>query len=197
MKAISVYDLKLIPELEKLSIFDLIHPDNDKLVNPFLAVMGFDLDYPLIYTVSQHRTLQNKVVVGYVIRGEVNINREHLSSEWATLYDRMVAAAYQDPTLCKALCEQMNTSLDYSAFHSAKETENPKPVDFPVNQCNPDEIVITEQIKQLEELLFHIRGSQYKKDGSLKMPADYHEVEEEVKPKRRKKPIKLSLTVTP
>lgn len=194
MKAISVYDLKLIPELKHLTYFDMVHPDNDKIVNPFLAEMGFDLDYPLIYTVSQHRTLQNTVEIGYVIRGEVNISRAHLMGPWATLYDRMVAAAYTDPSLCVALCQQMNTSLDYTAFSSRGSNSPGTPSEnFPEELCNPNEGEILAQIRELEELLFQIRGSQYKEDGSLKMPIDYHQAEEA--PKQRRK-LRLKRTVS-
>lgn len=188
MKAISVYDLKLIPELSHLTYFDMVHPDNDKLVNPFLEEMGFDLEYPLMYTVSQHRTLQNTVELGYVIRGEVNISRKHITGPWSSLYDRMVAAAVTDPSLCVELCRQMNTSLDYTAFTSRGSNSPGSPVDnFPEDLTDPDEQGILMQLQLLEEILFEIRGSQYKADGSLKMPADYHATEEEPKQRKRRK----------
>jgi hypothetical protein len=193
MKAISVYDLKIIPELAHLNYFELVHPDNDCLVNPFLGTMGFDLDYPLMYTVSQHRTLQNTVVIGYVIRGEVNISREHLTGPWGTLYDRMVAAAYTDPSLCVDLCRSMNMSLDQSAFIGSRHAADSAPENFPECLTNPDEKEILEQIQLLESILFDIRGSQYRLDGSLKMPDDYHTPE--VEPKARKKHVRKKLTL--
>ena len=190
MKAISVFDLKLIPELKDMTIFDIVHPDNDKLVNPFLEIMGFDLQYPLMYTVSQHRTLQKDVKVGFVIRGELNVNRKHLTSEWSDVYDRVVAASYTDKSLCKELCEHMNSSLDYSAFHAGREDEVGKPSEFPQSLVNPDEDIITAQIRDLEAALFIIRGDQLKKDGSYKMPEDYHRQEEvEVKDTRGRKKL--------
>jgi hypothetical protein len=105
----------------------------------------------------------------------------------------MVAAAYQDTSLCKELCNQLNTSLDYSAFHGVKniQDEDWEPKDVPPNICNPDEEIIAQQMHQLEELLLHIRGSQYKADGSLKMPEDYHIKPEDVEKKRKKKSKEL------
>ena len=181
MKSISVYDLKLIPELAHLSIFDLVHPDNDALVNPFLAEMGFDLDYPLMYTVSQHRTLQHKVEIGFVIRGETNINRKHVTGPWGTLDDRLAAAAITDPSLCAALCEQMNTGLDYGSFSDNDDG----PESFPDSMCDPHEQQILTQIKQLEGVLLAIRGNQHKNDGSLKLAHEYHIVEEPIKQRKR------------
>jgi hypothetical protein len=175
MKAISVYDLKLIPELSHLNYFEMVDPKNDHLVNPFLKIMGFDLDYALQYTVSQHRTMQGTVEIGYVIRGEVNISRDFLTSEWATLDDRLIAAAYTDPSLCKAMCGQLNTSLNYTAFHDGGTAVPEAIEDFPECLTNPDEAEILEAMKQLEVLLLEIRGSQYKEDGSHKLPHEYHE----------------------
>lgn len=172
MKYISVYDLQVIPELSKLSVFDLVHPDNDKVVYPFLEIMGFDTEYPIHYTVSQHRTMSNKVKIGYVLRGEVNINRQHLTGAWSTTIDKLVAADYQGGGLLNELLSLQNTSLDYSAFHSAKEADPTSLEQFPLCLTNPDEEIILAQIKQLENILLDIRGNPYAEDGNLKMPKD-------------------------
>ena len=172
MKSVSVTDLKLIPELSHLNYFEMIDPKNDHLVNPFLEIMGMDLDYPLQYVAKQHRNLQNKVVINYMIIGETNINREHITGPWGSLTDRMIAAAYQDPSLCKELGSHLNTSLDYNAFKGGRDQpdEQPSTADFPTTD---EERMITAQIKQLEELLLHIRGDQRREDGGYKYPHEY------------------------
>lgn len=187
MKAISVCDLKIIPELSNLSIFELVHPDNDKLVNPFLEIMGFDMEYPLHYTVSQHRTMQNKVKIGFVIRGEVNISRHHIAGEWSSLYERMVAAAVTDPSLCVELCKQMNTGLDYSSFTNSRGQDVETPENFPDSLSDPDEKRVLGEIRQLEAILFEIRGDQYNADGTLKMPEDYNTTITATKQRKRLK----------
>lgn len=193
MKAISANDLQLIPELSGMTIFDLINIENDKIVYKYLDVLGFDMDYPIHYTVSQHRTLQNKVIVGYVLRGEVNVNRAHLNGPWSTITDKLVAADYRDTSLCKELLAHMSTSLSYDAFHTGKDYETFSQEKFPECLTNPDEDQLVTQIKQLEELLLAIRGNPYAKDGNLKMPKDYEEGEEEpphVQRKKRRKKAK-------
>ena len=187
MKSISVTDRRHIPELSHLNYFELVDPKNDHLVKPFLEMIGIDTDYPIQYVAAQHRNLQNKVVVNYMIVGEVQCNRKFLNSEWASLDDRMVAAAYQDPSLCKALCDQLNTTLDYNSFKDAIETKNGPKEQLPPNLLNKDEGVIAAQIRQLEDLLFQIRGSQFNEDGSLKTFDDYHNMTEKVETKYSKK----------
>jgi hypothetical protein len=172
MKAISVYDLKRIPALSHLTYFDLVHPDNDKLVNPYLHDIGFNLNKGLSYTVSQHRTLANTVEIGFVIRGEVRTDREFLNSSLATLEDKMAAAALTDMSLCAELCRMMNQASSIGAYSSATRDGEPD-TDFPESLTNPDEAEIVSKIRQLEQILDDIRGSQHKEDGSLKLPEDY------------------------
>ena len=137
--------------------------------------MGFDLDYPLMYTVSQHRTLQNKVVIGYVIRGEVNISRAFLTGEWSDIHSRLVAASYTDKSLCSSMLEQMNSCLDYGAFHDGKAEDRKESEAYYSASYGDDEEEqrILKEIKQLEDILFTIRGDQLKPDGNYKMPEDY------------------------
>ncbi len=193
MKAISVFDLRIIPQLAHLTHFDLIHPDNDCIVNPFLQVMGFDVRKGLNYTTSQHRTLQNKVEIGFVIRGEVNTSREHLTGPWADLQDRLTAAAITDPSLCRSMCAQLNSSLDFSSFGPDSSSGV---VDFPASLSDPKEGEILAQIQQLDELLDMIRGSQHKEDGSLKRPEDYQTGPAFVKSKEYPR-IKVKGGITP
>lgn len=175
MKSISCHDLKLITALKDFSIFDLVHPKNDHIVHPFLEVMGFDMNKGLMYTVSQHRTLQKTVEVGYVIRGEVNRSRKHLTGPWGTLEDRIMVAGLEDIELCKDLCDRaVIRRLDYSDFNEAyddgyQDVGNT----FPDSLENPDESAITSQIKVLEDILFDLRGDQRRDDGSYKTSEDY------------------------
>jgi predicted transcriptional regulator YdeE len=185
MKAISVYDLKLVSTLAHLNYFEMVSPDYDHLVLPVLEELGFDLEYPLMYTTSQHRTLANKVVIGYVIRGEVSVNRKHLTSVWATVYDKLVAASYYDQSLCIEMASLMNNSLDYAAFNAEKA--DTKIQDYSIIESE-EERYIVEQIALLEKLLYEIRGNQYKQDGGYKMAIDYHVEEPKIqfRTKRRK-----------
>jgi hypothetical protein len=191
MKAISVYDLQVIEELAHLSIFDLVHPDNDKVVKPFLEIMGFDTEYPLHYTVSQHRTWANEVKIGYVIRGEVSIARKDLNGPWGTVLDKLVAADYQGGGLLQDMLSLMSTKLDYNAFHDCREPDPETLEQFPACLKNPDELELLAQIRQLEDILFEIRGNPYASDGNLRMPGDVDEAPYKQRAKRAGKDKKM------
>jgi hypothetical protein len=179
MKAISVYDLKLIPELAHLTYFDMIHPDNDALVNPFLYILGFNLNKGLSYTACQHRTLANTVEIGFVIRGEVRTDLEFLLGPFSTIEDRLAAAAIMDKSLCAEMCMMMNQASSIGAYSSSSK-EGEAEADFPESLTNPDEADIVAEIQQLEFLLRDIRGDQHREDGSMKRPEDYNGATKEV-----------------
>jgi hypothetical protein len=176
MKNISVTDLQLIPELAHLRMLDFINPDNDSLIAPFLKIIGFDLDYPIQFIPCQHRNMQGKVVIAYLLSGEVEINAAFLNSKWATYEDRLIAAGYRDLSLAEEIGMGTTSCRDYGT-----ETEG-----FAPDQSNPDEDEILKQIKILADLLLVVRGNPFKQDGSRRTFAEQGVVE--APEKRRKKP---------
>lgn len=180
MKSISVTDLRLIPELSHLRMFDFIDPKNDSLIAPFLKVLGFDLEYPVQFVPCQHRNMQGKVVIAYTITGEVECNRAFITSPWASVEDRMIAAGYRDIGLAEDMAQRLTTGRDYGDDGNEG---------FSQDQCNPDESGIIQQIKVLEDLLLIARGSPFKQDGSRATLAEYGVLE--APEKKRKKPVKL------
>ncbi len=180
-KNISSTDLLLIPELSHLRMLDIIDPKNDSLVATYLKIIGFDLDYPVNYVPCQHRNMQGKVVVAYMVTGEVCCNHSFLSSQWASIEDRIIAAGYRDISLAEAMADSMTICRD-STNDGALEG-------FPQDMANPDEKKILAEIKLLDELLFIARGSPFKLDGSRKTLAEYGLVE--APEKARKKATKL------
>ena len=183
MKVYSVIDLQLIPELSHLRMLDFINPDNDTLIAPFLKVLGYDLEYPIQFVPSQHRTLAGKVVIAYQIVGDVECNDSFLSSSFATAEDRQIARGYKDLSYSDFLGEGRTASRDYGD----EGVEG-----FAPDQCNPDEKEIAAQIKVLEDLLLVVRGNPYKLDGSRKLYCETHIVEHEGK-KRKKGERKAKL----
>ncbi len=178
MKNISVTDLKLIPELSHLRMLDFINPDNDALVAPFLKVLGFDLEYPIEFVASQHRNMQGKVVIAYMIVGDVECNAAFLNSVWATHEDRMIVAGYSDLGLAEDLGMGSTSCRDYGT-----DSEG-----FAPDQSNPNEGEILKQIVVLQNLLLDARGNPFKQDGSRKLYGESALVE--APEKRRKKPAK-------
>jgi hypothetical protein len=178
MKTISVTDLKRIPELSHLRMIDFIDPRNDRLVAPYLKVLGFDLDYPIEYMARQHRNLAGEVVIAYMIAGEVECNERFLSGPFATAEDRIIAAGYKDLGLAKQMSSALSTSRNYDA--GVVEGFSPE-------LTNPDEAAILEQLQVLDNLLEQVRPNRYKEDGSLKTIVEYHTPEPEVVPKKERK----------
>ena len=171
MKSISLTDLKLVSWLSHLTEEQLIHPDNDHLVMPALAELGFNINEPVEYFPCQHRNMQNKVVISYLLIGTMSLRREHITGKWSTLTDRMVAAAYQDPSLCRELCAHLNSSLNYNSFNGKDMPEDKvSNGEFPTT---PEEEAITKEIQHLASLLLKVRGNPYKEDGGLKSFEDY------------------------
>lgn len=178
-KTISVTDLQLIPELKHLRMLDFINPDNDKVIAPYLKILGFDLEYPIAFIPSQHRNMQGRVVIAYIIAGEVEINDSFQSSSFCTPEDRQIAAGYRDMSMANDLAQGAASCRDYG---------NDSSEGFPPDQSNPDENDIMMQIKVLEDLLLNVRGNPYKQDGSRKLYCESDIIE--APEKRRKKPVR-------
>lgn len=187
MKTVSVTDLKLVSTLSHLNYFEIIDPKNDYLVMPVLEVMGFDVEYPVHVYPAYHRNLQGQCVVGYMYAGELSINKEHLQGVWATTSDRLIGAGYTDKSLAEELMAMNSVCMDYSSIY-ALEQEKLKDglavlTDY---EDRVEEERITAEIKQLEELMFLVRGTQRNKYGNYKMSDEYHLPEEVVKHRVRK-----------
>lgn len=182
MKNISVTDLMLVPELSHLRMIDFINPDNDALLAPYLKVLGFDLDYPIQFIPCQHRNMQGKVVIAYLIAGEVECNAAFLSGPFATMEDRLIAAGYRDLSLADTLAGSMTLGRDYNG-DGRQEVFDPALAD-------PQEAAILEQIKVLDDLLVAVRGNPFKNDGNRKTLDEQHTVEPPEK--RRRKSVKVA-----
>lgn len=176
-KNISTTDLMLIPELSHLRMLDFIDPKNTELISPFLKVIGFDLEYPIQFIPCQHRNMQGKVVIAYLIVGEVEINSSFQDSVWCTPEDKLIAAGYRDLGLAKDMATSLTSARDYGSDEGGDG--------FPPDQSNPNEADILMQIKVLEDLLLMVRGNPFKQDGS-RATLDEHGVKEAPE-KRRKK----------
>ncbi len=178
-KNISVSDLQLIPELSHLRMLDFIDPQYDSLISPFLSILGFDLDYPIQYVPCQHRNMQGKVVISFMIVGEVECNAKFLGSKWATIEDKVIAAGYRDIGMAASMSLSMTSCRD-STNDGGGASDG-----FPPDLANPDEGKILSEIRVLEDLLLIARGNPFKLDGSRKTIAEYGIIE--TPEKRRKK----------
>jgi hypothetical protein len=180
VKTISVTDLKLIDGLSHLNYMEMVHPSNDQLVGKYLDMIGIDITKPLEYRAYQHRNLQGQVVVNFLIAGDLKLDRKSLTSQFSTYEDRLIASSIYDRSLFEQLHELGNTSPTYGG--------NALDDNIPVKEAEEykeEELKIANEIAQLEEILYHIRGSQVNPDGSFKSMEDY--VNPKPAEKRRKK----------
>lgn len=168
-KVISAYDLLLADPLKGMNQFDLCHLDNADVVYSTLAALGFDINKPVHIFAAQHRTMTNVVKIGYMFAGEHNFAREHIKGPYSTLEDVMLAAQAQDKSLYEELYAMNSRCSGYGGDHALDES-----VPVRDDEYRDEEIRVSNQIAQLEDLLYHIRGSQFNPDGSVKTLEEYH-----------------------
>lgn len=184
MKVISAYDLLLADPLVGMNQFDLVHLDNLTKVNNVLEVLGFDTSKAVHVYSALHRTMTNEIKVGYIFAGEMNLAREHIKGPYARPDEVMLAAQMQDKSLYEELHAMSNRCNDYGANNL---DSNSFPRD---NEMSDEEAKIVAEINQLEEILFHIRGSQRNPDGSIMTAEDYSKPRQPEQGRLRRKSIK-------
>jgi hypothetical protein len=168
-KVISAYDLLLAEPLAGMNQFDICHMDHADKVYNTLAALGFDINKAVHIYASQHRTLTNEVKIGYVFAGEHNFAREHIKGPYSTLEDVMLAAQSQDKSLYEELYAMNSRCSGYGGDHALDDNVHAREDD----EYREEEIRVSNQIAQLEDILFHIRGEQRNNDGSYKTLEDY------------------------
>ena len=179
---ISANDLLLADELAGMTIFDVVHPDNDAKVNPILHMIGIDLKQSVSYDASQHRTLTGKVVVGYQISGHPRLDREFRQSAYCSSEHLMLATAYTDPGFARELRSMSATCSCYDTSWSLDKSD----AILDSYENREESKRLSAEIQALTDLLFHIRPNQYKSNGDLKTPEDYLIPDEPVKVRVRK-----------
>lgn len=167
-RVFSFRDLLRIPALSELNEIQLLHPAMDTIVNGFLSQLGFDLNQAILYVPAKHRDLQGKVSVGFRAVGEISDDRGFLTSKLCTITERLLAAANQDPSLCRELCQLMGNSINLGDGGDGSESE-----DYPDEMVEPDYDSISSEIRNLENLRDQIRGTPHDEAGALKLPGTY------------------------
>lgn len=65
LKYFSALDILKIPEFNELTVFDLIHKENDERISILLYHCGADIDKGVKIQACNHRTLDHKIVTSY------------------------------------------------------------------------------------------------------------------------------------
>ena len=139
MKTCSFRDVLKASWLTQYNEIDLLSIDRDEDVNRVLTELGFDCEYPLNYFPAKHRDLSGKIAVGFMVSGEVQCNRKHLTSVFADLTDILISSAYIDPSLTRELADLSGLSRNYDGYNDCNipdyDTER---IIIPENQLEED-----------------------------------------------------------
>ena len=153
----------------------LLSPHMDSEVNKVLEAIGVDIEFPVEYFPAVHRDLSGKVALGFLARGDVNINRKHLTGPCGDIETLIIASAYTDTSLTESLCELSVKSPDYSALVDAGVIpQYPEMfLTMPSSALEENWHDVEKQIEELIKVRDQIRGPAYNSSGSLKMPCEF------------------------
>lgn len=182
MKSISALDLQLIPELSHLNIFEIVHPDNDDLVAPFLYEFGMDMNKGVEVVCSHHRRLNRQAATSFVFVGEVRTDNAFRLSPFCSVEDRLIMAGKTDLSLAKELASMANVAQTNYGVSFALDNEEAGEL----HQDKEDIDRIESELELLETMLSHIRPEQRRKDGSLKKMREYNNQETYERPRKKK-----------
>lgn len=176
MISISVSDLQLISELSTLSEFDIVNPDNDEKVAKYLYAIGMDCyDYPYCFVPNRHRNLQGQDIVGFRAIGEIRCDVEYRNSYLAGITERLIISSYTDPSCTEEIAELAFKTRNWEEYlndNDSLDWDESRAI-FPLDQLEENWEEAEATIKELEDVLYSIRGSCYNSSGSLKMMHEY------------------------
>lgn len=184
-KTCSFRDILKASWLKGLNEIDLLSIDRDDEVNKVLEAIGIETAYGVEYYACLHRDLTGLVAVGFMAAGSVTINRDHLNSAYASIEDRLIASAYSDPSLTRELGTLRGLQRSYEQDH-ALESESDVIGAKSRTYVEPlsESSAISQQIAELNDLCFHIRGNSHGPSGALKTQSEYKQYNEERKLER-------------
>lgn len=113
----------MIPEFEGIREIDLLHPDMDSKVAPYLNEFGIDVRLPFKVVVANHRDFSNNVGVGYMYIGEMRRDRAFINSPWCNTIERVAIAYSKDYSLGQELVQLMNKTFNPAALAEMDEKE--------------------------------------------------------------------------
>jgi len=171
MKNISFRDLQLVSKFKGMNEIDMLSLSNDDDMVWALDQIGFDTEYAVTYVPNVHRDMRNKVGLGFIAVGEINMNRSYINSPMCSLTERMIAAAYIDPSLTRELSSLMGMRVNFrSLLENGADSSSE---DLPEDMLEPDRDFVSKQIRDLEDLRDAIRGPLLNDRGEAKTFAEY------------------------
>lgn len=174
-KTLSFRDLQVCSLFKDMNEIQMLNLGNDDAMEFALRHVGFDTDYPVTYEPSNHRCMRGKVALGFRAVGEINMNSSYIESPLCTLTERMIAAAYTDPSLTRELSSLMGMRVNFrSLLENGSDSSRE---DLPEDMLEPDREFVGKQLEDLLALRDAIRGSILNDRGEAKTFQEYKSAE--------------------
>lgn len=163
--------MRLCTKFRGMNEVEMLKLSNDDDMAWALDQIGFDTEYAVTYVPINHRDMQNNVGMGFMCVGEINMNRSYIESPLCTLTERMIAAAYIDPSLTKELSSLMGMRVNFrSLLENGSDSSSE---DLPDDMLEPDREWVGKQIADLIALRDTIRGPILNERGEAKTFQEY------------------------
>lgn len=174
MVSISLSDLQLLDEFKTLPESEMILIKNDEAINKVLYTIGFDVPrFGVIYIPSKHRNLQNKVVIGYRVVGDVRRDDAFKNGPMASLTDRLTISAYKDVSLMKEMA--LLSGLSRNTMAGLEDDLPDDQETLPESQLEPGWKELEQRIQRMVDLRDKLRGPYLNDAGNLKTQSEYAE----------------------
>lgn len=168
MISVSLSDIIASIKLEEgveYSEVELLSTDTDDLVLQYAHDFGLDNSGGYAFVYNKHRNLQNKVVDGFRIIGEIRKDRAFLSSPFCSTEDRAIAAADKDIHFAKELFGMMGAKVTYGSLREDID-DSADMSEASYLEENFDSFSNT--LASYNKLCYDIRGDAYNDYGKLK-----------------------------
>jgi hypothetical protein len=148
---------------------ELLSTETDELVLKYAHIFGLDdrQGYGFIY--NRHRNLQNKVVDGFRIVGEIRTDRDFINSVWCNTEDRAISHANKDFGFTKELFGMLGARVPYDTVKGDTDDSSTSESGY----AEPDYDETNDKIIRFNNLVADIRGNAYNEYGKLKTYSEW------------------------
>lgn len=182
MVSYSLSDLKLISVFKDMSEFEMLEISNDNLMAEYLYKLGMDVPKEaFMYFPSFHRNLQNQIVLGFTVAGEVRQDEAYRNSWMCSMTEKLLLACNDDVGLMREMTHLNYKVRDMESYlnHCDSEDYDLDRALFPEDQLEPLYLENEAQIENLQSILEGIRGPMYGNSGALKTFKEYKDFAKE------------------
>lgn len=169
MISVSLSDIILAMKVEEdlnYNEIELLSKETDDLVLQYAHSFGLDDKQGYAFIYNRHRNLQNQVVDGFRIIGEIRKDRAFINSPFCTTEDRAIGLADKDIGLAKELFGMMGAKVTYGSLKGEDVDEDGDMPEASYLEADYDSVLNT--INTYNQICHDIRGTAYNEYGNLK-----------------------------